>query len=465
MSRLAIRVRVAAAFALAMAIVLAATGVLIYGRVGNDLATALDQDLRLRAQDISGLIDQRGASLAAESGTRLIESGESFAQLLSHAGRVLDTTPSLRGAPLLTAAETSAVLRRGPRFFDRRSVPGLDEPARLLSVPLRHGALVVGATLENRAEALRSLQTQLLIAGPLALLVATGLGYLLAGAGLRAVEAMRKRAAQISADRAGERLPVPPTGDELERLGETLNEMLARLEAAIERERGFVAEAGHELRTPLALMRAELDYALHYAETEPELRLALSTASQETDRLAQLAGDLLLIASTDQGRLALRAETFSAQELLDSVCHRFAWRAEGEGRELQLETTPDLMLTADRVRLEQALGNLVDNALRHGAGTVTLAARSHDGLVTLLVRDQGAGFPAGFVPHAFERFSRGDPSRGGAGAGLGLAIVRAIATAHCGTAIASGAQVRIELPRARTRTDADQEASPAGAGS
>jgi signal transduction histidine kinase len=464
MRRLPIRVRVAAGFALAMAIVLSATGVLIYGRVGADLASALDQDLRLRAQDVSALIDGRGASLGAESGPRLIESGESFAQLLTRGRRVLDATRSLGGAPLLTAAEASVVLERGPRFFDRRSVRGLDEPARLLSVPVRRGVLVLGATLENRSEALRSLRTELLIAGPLALLVATGLGYLLAGAGLRAVEAMRRRAAEISADRAGERLPVPPSGDELERLGETLNEMLTRLEAAIERERGFVAEAGHELRTPLALMRAELDYALHYAETEQELRRALSTASQETDRLAQLAADLLLIASTDQGRLALRVETFSARGLLDSVHHRFAWRAESEGRQLELQTPADLTLTADRIRLEQALGNLVDNALRHGAGTVTLAARSGDGLVSLLVRDEGAGFPAEFLPQAFERFSRGDPSHGGAGAGLGLTIVRAIAIAHDGTATASGTEVCIELPRTSRRTELHQGISPAGAG-
>jgi signal transduction histidine kinase len=464
MRRLPIRVRVAAAFALAMAVVLAATGVLIYGRVGDDLASALDQDLRLRAQDVSALIDERGASLAAESGMRLIESGESFAQLLTRGGRVLDTTRSLGDRPLLSAVGASAVLQRGPRFFDRQSVPGLDEPARLLAVPVRHGVLVLGATLGNRAEALRSLRTELLVAGPLALLVATGLGYLLAGAGLRSVEAMRRRAAEISADRAGERLPVPASGDELERLGETLNEMLARLEAAIERERGFVAEAGHELRTPLALMRAELDYALHYAETERELRVALSTASQETDRLAQLAGDLLLIASTDQGRLALRAETFSARGLLDSVRHRFAWRAESEGRELELQTPTDLLLTADRIRLEQALGNLVDNALRHGAGTVTLAARSGDGLTSLLVRDEGPGFPTEFLPHAFERFSRGDPSHGGAGAGLGLTIVRAIATAHDGTVTVSGAEVCIELPRINSRTELHQGISPAGAG-
>src|SRR5205823_10496087 len=119
---------------------------------------------------------------------------------------------------------------RTSTFFDRPAVPGLDEPARLLATPVARGGrrlvLVVGATRENRAETLSSLRTALLIAGPIALLVATGLGYLLAGAGLRAVDAMRRRASEISADRPGERLPVSPANDELRRLGITLNEML-----------------------------------------------------------------------------------------------------------------------------------------------------------------------------------------------------------------------------------------------
>src|SRR5438270_9806292 len=115
------------------------------------------------------------------------------------------------------------------------------------------------------------------------------------------------------------------------------------------------------------------------------------------------------------------------------------------------------MLTADRVRIEQALGNLVDNALRHGAGTVTLAARSRDGLVSLLVRDEGAGFPAEFLPHAFERFSRVDPSHGSGGAGLGLTIVRAIATAHGGTATARARRCASSCHRVRTRTDDDHQ--------
>ena len=362
--------------------------------------------------------------------SRLVERGESFAQLVGPDGRVVDATPALGGRSLLGARELHAALQDS-RFVDVPSVPGLDEPARLLAVPVGGRVLVVGATRENRAEALRNLRTELLIAGPLALLLATGLGYLLAGTGLRAVEAMRRRAAEISADRPGERLPLPGTRDELDRLGETLNEMLARLEAAIERERDFVAEAGHELRTPLALLRAELDFALHHAET---------------DRLVQLAGDLLLIASSERGKLRLRHERVSARELLQSVDNRFAWRAQEAGRALEVDAPAGLGLTGDRLRLEQALGNLVENALRHGKGAVRLEARPVDGRVELHVRDEGVGLPPEFVPRAFQRFSRLDESRTGGGAGLGLAIVDAIAEAHGGDARADGADVWISVP-------------------
>ncbi len=454
MKRLPIRARVAAAFAVAMAIVLAGTGAFLYARLGADLAGALDQDLRLRAQDLSALVAQPGGSLAAAGGSVLVEHGESFAQLLGPRGRVLETTPSLGGRPLLRAPELRSSLRR-PLFLDRPAVHGLDEPARLLATPVRRGGrrlvLVVGASRENRAEALRNLRTELLVAGPVALLLATGLGYLLAGAGLRAVEAMRRRAAEISAERLGERLPIPPSGDELSRLGETLNEMLARLEQALARERAFVADASHELRTPLALLRAELDLALRHAQTEAELREALREASEETDRLIQLATDLLLIAGSEQGEIPLRPESIAAAELLESVRNRFAWRAEEAARPLRASAPGGLVFTGDRLRLEQALGNLVDNALRHGQGTIRLEARRLDGRVELHVRDEGRGFSEEFLPRAFGRFIRGEESRTSGGAWLGLAIVEAIARAHGCNAQARnedppGADVWVTLP-------------------
>ncbi|MEA2422334.1 MAG: hypothetical protein QOF55_1433 [Thermoleophilaceae bacterium] len=458
MKRVPIRVRIAAAFALAMAVVLTGTGVYLYAQLGADLARALDQDLRLRGQDLTALVASRAAPLASESGGRLIERGESFAQLLDARGAVLDATRPVGLRPLIGSEDVRRA-QRTATFVDRPSVPGLDEPARLLATPVTRGGrrliLVVGATRENRAEALRSLRTELLIAGPIALLLATGLGYLLAGAGLRAVDAMRSRASEISADRPGERLPVSPANDELRRLGITLNDMLTRLEAALERERGFVAEAGHELRTPLALLRAELDFAIHHADNEDELREALREASAETDRLVQLSGDLLLIASSDRDGVPLRLESMAAADLLESVRNRFAWRAGQAGRRLEVDAAEHLTLSGDRLRLEQALGNLVENALRHGDGCVRVEALELDGRVRLRVSDEGPGFPDTFVARAFDRFTRADDAHSGGGAGLGLAIVDAIARAHGGTAsVANGAsrertEVTLDLPQPR----------------
>jgi signal transduction histidine kinase len=409
--------------------------------------------LRLRAQDLGQVVRQPGGSLAAESNRRLIERGESFAQLLDNHATVLDGTTPPGSVPLLNPAELRRALL-GAVFIDRRSVPGLDEGARLLATSVSHDArrvvLVVGATRENRAEALRSLRTAMLLIGPIALVLATGLGYVLAGGGLRAVEAMRRRAAAISGERPGERLPVQPTGDELERLGTTLNELLSRLDQALERERGFVADAGHELRTPLALMRAELDYALQHADTPEELRGALLVASDETDRLVQLAGDLLLIAGSDDGKLQLRREPIPANALLETVRNRFASRATEAERQLVIHATTDLTINADRLRLEQAIGNLVDNALRHGHGTIRVDARRNGGATELHVCDQGPGLPKDFIPRAFDRFTRANEAHTGAGAGLGLAIVHAIAVAHGGAAhvLANGnpADIWISLP-------------------
>jgi heavy metal sensor kinase len=454
MTRIPIRLRVAGAFAVAMAVVLAATSWFLYARLGSHLSTALDQELRLRAQDLAALVRERGGSVSASAGGTLVERGESYAELLDAEGRVLDATSPLGTKSLLSPAELRRA-RASTIFVDRSSVPGLDEPSRLLASPVDRGGqrhvLVVGVTRQDRAETLSSLRDELLIAGPIALLLASLAGYGLAGLALRPVESMRRRAAEISAETPGERLPVPRTHDEVERLGVTLNEMLERLEAALERERDFVADAGHELRTPLALLRTELELALRHAESPEEVRDAVRWSSQEAARLSQLAEDLLLIARSDRGKLPLRIETLEAAQLFSTVVSRFEWQADEVGRAIEGDATPSIRLSGDRLRLEQALANLVDNALRHGGGQVQLAATRKDERVELHVRDEGQGFPPAFLEGAFERFARPEAGRAGAGSGLGLSIVKAIAKAHGGSAHAAnhpagGADVWLVLP-------------------
>jgi signal transduction histidine kinase len=453
--RLPIRIRLAAAFAVTMAAVLAGSALYLYFRLDSHLSLALDRDLRLRAQDLGAVAARPEPSLALDPGGRLVERGESYAQVLAADGGIVDATPPLGRSPLLDAGELRAALQR-PLYADRSAVPGLDEPSRLLATAVRRAGrpvvLVVGATKEDRAETLASFRDELLVAGPVALILATGFGYLLAGVSLRQVEVMRRRAAAISAATADERLPVPPARDELRRLAQTLNEMLDRLEAGLERERGFVADAGHELRTPLAHLRTELELALRQATTPAELRRALQGASLEAERLSQLAEGLLLIARRNRGELPLRVEELATGELLSTVATRFEWRATELGKAVLVAGWSEARLRGDRLRLEQALGNLVDNALRHGGGSVTLEASAGNGVVELQVRDDGPGFPAGFLDRAFERFSRPDEARSGGGAGLGLAIVKAIAEAHGGSVHArngsAGAEVWLSLPAA-----------------
>jgi signal transduction histidine kinase len=321
----------------------------------------------------------------------------------------------------------------------------------MLVVPLRRdrldAILVVGATRENRAETLASLRRAFLIGGPIALLLTSLGGYLLAGASLRPIEAMRRRAAEISTSSLHERLPVTTATDEVARLGNTLNGMLARIEDGLARERRFVADASHELRTPLAMLKAELDLALRRARSTEELERSIRSAAEETDRLARIADDLLLLARAEQGRLP---EPTDLVDVLQAVGERFGGRAETEGWALTIQAGDTPVANVDRLRLEQALGNMVDNAFRYGRGPIVLTAAIRDSTVELHVLDEGAGFPASFRELAFERFSRAaKPTMDGSG--LGLAIVETIARAHDGEANAAnrpggGADVWISLP-------------------
>ncbi|MET0939655.1 MAG: ATP-binding protein [Gaiellaceae bacterium] len=427
MSRLPIRWRLSLAFALAMAVVLTALGAFLYVRLERSLVDGLDETLELRATQI-------------ESSNELGSAGdEGIAQLYDPRGRLLESAP--RGEdPILVVTEVGRGL--GGSFTLQRN------GFRVLVTPIDESAvLAVGIALEDTEDALNSLLRQLLIVGPLALLLASAGGYFLAAAALRPVDAMRREAEAVSAAEPGRRLTLSPANDELRRLGETLNTMLARLETALERERRFVADASHELRTPLAMLRAELDLALRRERTPEELDKAVRSAAEETERLSRLAEDLLVLARAEGGELPVRREPVSAAELIDGIAERFRPRAGDAGRVIETGAEDGLVIHVDRLRAEQAVGNLVDNALRHGRGRIVVEARrGSDSTVELHVQDHGLGVPRELAAHAFEPFSRGNTARTGPGAGLGLAIVDVIAQAHGGSAHVEGNDVWIVLP-------------------
>jgi signal transduction histidine kinase len=354
---------------------------------------------------------------------------------------------------VLSPPEALDASRRTTLF--EHDVPGIEGTARALARPLtiedRRFVLVVGASLADRDETLSGLVSSFLIGVPVAVLLASGIGYWLASAGLAPVEAMRRRAERVSLGRGSERLPLPAAHDEIRRLGETLNEMLARLEDSFQRERRFVADASHELRTPLAVLKAELEAAVRIGGHDAEVRKSLGVALEETDHLAQLADDLLLIARAADGRLPVNPEPVDVRELLERTRQRFADRASRQGREIRVEAPERDVVSVDPLRARQALGNLVDNALRHGGGEIRLSAGRLAGAIEIDVADDGDGFPAELEGHAFERFERGNGKETRSGAGLGLAIVRAIAEAHGATATvvdsgSAGATVRLRFP-------------------
>ena len=447
MSRLPIRLRLTLPFAAVIAVVLAGMGLFIYGRVGSALLTSVDDSLRTQAADVVAHSD-RGRTTP----DRDRADAPQVVQFVAASGSVIRSAPSGL-APLVSGdALRSAV--SGQRVWRSGSIGGLAHSWRILAAPARvagaPGAVVVARTLEPREEALNRLVREFSIGGPAGLLLAILAGYAVAAAALRPVEAMRRRAAEITASTAGQRLPVPGARDELARLAETLNDMLARLEGALEHERRVVDNASHELRTPLALLKTELELALRHPRSQEQLQQALRSAAEDTDRLVRLAEDLLLVARFDQGQLPIRRERLSARAVLERAAERFATRAAENGRSLALRPGPDAYVDADPARLDQALGNLVDNALVHGRGPIALEARVRGDEVELHVVDSGPGLPAHFSARALDRFSRGDEARSAGGAGLGLAIVELIAQGHHGrvelqNSSAGGADVAIVL--------------------
>ncbi len=454
LNRLPIRCRLTAAFAAAVVLVLVGSVLFVYVRLRADLNDAIDAELRARATAMAAIVRQGNSETVAT--TPLEDAEESFVQVLDLDGRLLGYAGTA-GLPALSPPEVDNATAGD--VWVERNLPGVDGRARILAraVTIDEGVVVVvGQSLVNRDEALRDVRNSFAVGGPVAVLTASVMGFWLARLGLRPVEEMRRTAGDISARRTGQRLPLPQANDEIRRLGETLNDMLDRLEHSFERERRFVSDASHELRTPIAVAKTELEGALRTGDYGPDVGEAIKAAIDECDSLGQLAEDLLVVARTDEGGLALLLEPLPVRMVLAGVRDRFIDRAASHDRDIVVVVDGDHTVLGDRVRLRQALGNLVDNALRYGAGTVTLHSSRLDDAIAIDVSDEGSGFAADVTEHAFDRFARGDHARTRAGAGLGLAIVRALAEAHGGHATISdrgsdngaGATVRVILPLA-----------------
>jgi heavy metal sensor kinase len=287
------------------------------------------------------------------------------------------------------------------------------------------------------------LQFRLLLVGaaPLVALLAAFGGYWMSRRALSPVDELTAAARRISLDSLGQRLPVRKTGDELERLGDTWNEMLGRLDNAVQRMRQFTADASHELRTPIAIIRTTAELALRRERDPEEYRKSLENVQREAEWMTQLAEDLLMLARADAGNLQLRSERVVVDGLARSVADEAAPIAEVRGVAMHVRLAAgDASVNGDCRALHRLLAILLDNAVQHtpAEGTVEIETSAVEGRVGITVRNSGEGIRSEDLPHIFERFYRGDPARTRQnGAGLGLAIARSIAQAH-------GAEIEVE---------------------
>jgi two-component system OmpR family sensor kinase len=459
---MSIRIRLALIFALASALVIVVGSVIYMKVLTHELHTTIDSGLTVQAQDIRSALGN-GSSPARALASASELQREDLAQIYSPAGRLLASSPNAGTAPLLDATSFHRALKselvEDPTV---RIAPGdhTTEHVRLMAtaadMPGGRGVIVVGTNLVWTDAALDHISDTASWAGPIVVALAALAAWLLAAAALRPVERMRKQAAAMSAEQGTSTIAVPHTGDELAALARTINDLLVRLQDALSRERAFVADAGHELRTPLAILCAELELASHPGRSAAELHDAVLHAADESERLARLAADLLVLARDDAGPAAVREPTV-LKDIVDAATAQVASRAAGAGVTVRPHVTTSLVADIDPLRVRRLLDNLLDNALRYlpGGGTITVEADAVQDQLRITVADDGPGFPPAFLPYAFERFRRADASRARdrGGAGLGLAIVKSIAEAHGGAASAEnrpegGARIVVTMARA-----------------
>jgi hypothetical protein len=463
-----LRVRLALIAAIGLTVLLVGTGFAFVHLLRDNLTATIGTSLWSRRHALLVALRQKPDTIGSgQAASGLLQSGT---QLFTMRGTLavqstadVDDTGT---APLLTPAQV-ADARGGPLWLTTTHT-NAPYPVRVLAFPLpTDTGDAVGVVSESMAlvdQAVNHVEAGFLFGGPVVVVGGAYAAWLLAGTALRPVERMRRQAASATVHDSDPVLDVPATRDEIAALAQTLNAMLGRLGAAFARERAFVANAGHELRTPLSILRTELELADKPSRTREELFAAVHAAAEETDRLARLTEGLLLLAREQEERF-LHREHVAVRAVIEAAVAGFATRAEERHARLLLEVQPDdLVATWDQDLVRQVAANLVDNALRYGcrvdrdhaANVIRVTAAGFADRVVLGVQDDGPGFPEDFLPHAFERFSRADTARASAdgGAGLGLSIVELITRVHGGQARVAnrpegGAEVTIEIPEPR----------------
>jgi two-component system, OmpR family, sensor kinase len=401
-----LRLRLAVAFAAVAAAVFALGGWAFATRLSSAQLSTIDSQLTVQLTQ-AGRYLPAGSAAGAAAASSPAPLGEYVVQVIDPRGQVRGASPDTRTVALVTADQLRQA--RDGRISVTATVD--EDGMRIAAAPLAGHpgwVAVAGESLETYQSTQDQVARELAVGG-VGFVAVAGLGaYGLARAALSPVERLRRQVAAISGGGEASSVEVPSTRDEIAALAGTMNELLGRLQAALARQRAFTADASHELRTPLAVLRGELELAARPGRTREELADAVRNAAAEAERLTRLTEDLLLLARNDEDRLSLRVECTDVRGLLESSARHAASRLAAAGLACRVDAEPGLAACLDADRIRQAIDNLVDNGLRFapGGSVIVLAARAYGTDLEIEVRDDGPGFPADFLPHAFERFRR-----------------------------------------------------------
>lgn len=430
-------------------------GVLIYANLNNSLADSPDADLKLRTQQLADDVNLEQNQIVTHgaindlpgfdpSDNRLTSQADvnfdNLVRLLDAQGQVIYETPAFQKIHVPAASVTQPLL--GTPWQGTVAVSD-DQQVRIYSRTIADDGKVfaiiqVGASLNQVHNALKQVTTELLIAAFFVLLLGALGSYWLAGQAFAPIRRLIEVARAIKEGDLRERVYVPQTNDEVQALALTFNEMLASLELTLNRQRRFVSDASHELRTPVAVIRSKTDLALQQPGELEEYVTVLRQINGESERLGRLISDLLALARADEGKTHFEMETVPLHLLAEAVVANAEPLATERGISVHVEAAQPVNVCGDEARLIQVIMNLLDNAIRytHAGGSVTLSIASTPEQATLTVCDTGIGIPSEHLPHIFDRFYRVDSARThniDGNNGLGLAIVAWIVRIHRGT--------------------------------
>jgi heavy metal sensor kinase len=464
MRPLSVRRRLTIWYSLILLAILVLVGGLSYSLLRTRLLQDLDTSLLTVAQAI-----QRTSPPVVDAGPGPLEQWmrevlgnelyDTFFQLLDPEGQPGPRSPQPQNDQLPLSLEARRNAIAGKSTFETVNLAprGL---TRLLTIPvLREGKVVqlvqVGLPLERTRQTLtRYLQTLLLVIPAGVALAAVG-GAAIARAALKPVDAMSATARRITAEDLAQRVPRRGSGDELDRLADTLNAMLGRLEATFAQLRRFAADAAHELRTPLAALKGSMEVALRSPRSAEEYRRVIASSLEDAERLIRVAEDLLLLSRATAGLEGPR-QLVNLEPLLLEVLDLGLRLAQGAGVTVRMKEMTPLAVRADEGALRRAVLNLVENAIKYtpAGGAVELSLTRADGAAAITVADTGIGLDPADTERIFEPFVRLDAARARetGGSGLGLALARSIAVAHGGdisvqSAPGSGSRFTMRLPR------------------